>query len=118
MPTVEAGRVEEFEPGKFRIVEARGHEIGVIRLEDGSFHAVRNYCPHKGAPICKGIVGGTWPPTAPGELAFERAGEVLVCPWHGYEYDLRTGVELYQPEPTKLRKFKTEVRDGVVFVTV
>lgn len=113
---VEVGRADAFETGKFKFVTVGRHEIGVIRLADGSFHAMRNYCPHRGAPICRGIVGGTWPPSAPGELAFEKAGEVLICPWHGYEYDLRTGEELYQPEPTKLRKFATEVRDGRIFV--
>ena len=115
---IEVGRVDEFPIGQFRVFTIGRHEIGVIRLANGEFHAIRNHCPHKGAPICKGIVGGTWPPSAPGELAFARSGEVLICPWHGYEYDLRTGDELYQPEPTKLKKFPVEVRDGSVTVTL
>ena len=87
-------------------------------IVDGEFRAVRNACPHKGAPICRGIIGGTWPPSEPGELSYDRDGEVLVCPWHGYEYDLRTGTEMFQKTPTRLRLFPVTVRDGEVFVTV
>ena len=115
---VPVGRIEDFPVGRFRIVMAGGIEIGVVRLASGAVHAVRNRCPHKGAPICKGILGGTWPPSPVGELAFERDGEVLTCPWHGYEYDLDTGVELYQERPTRLRKYEVAVENGAVFVTV
>ena len=115
---VPVGRIEDFPVGKFRIVMADGIEIGVVRLASGAVHAVRNRCPHKGAPICKGILGGTWPPSRVGELAFERDGEVLTWPWHGYEFDLNTGLELYQERPTKLRKYEVAVENDAVFVTV
>ncbi len=115
---VEVGRVEDFVPGKFKIISVDDLEIGIVRLANGAYHAVRNRCPHKGAPICKGILGGTWPPSAVGELRFEREGEVLVCPWHGYEYDLETGLELFQERPTKLRKYEVTVETGSLFVHV
>ncbi len=115
---VEIGAVEDFPVGAFRILDIAGRSVGVIRLADGEIHALRNYCPHKGAPICRGTVGGTWPPSAPGELAYERAGEVVVCPWHGFEYDIRTGIELYQAAPTRVRKFPVAVADGRVCVTI
>jgi nitrite reductase/ring-hydroxylating ferredoxin subunit len=115
---VAVGRLEDFPTGKFKIVDAGDVEIGILRLASGALHAVRNRCPHKGAPICKGILGGTWPPAAVGELAFERDGEVLVCPWHGYEFDLGTGLELYQERPTRLRKYETAVEDGHVVVVL
>lgn len=113
---IAVGAVDEFPVGKFKILMAGAVEIGVVRLSSGAVHAVRNRCPHKGAPICKGIVGGTWPPSRVGELAFERDGEVLVCPWHGYEFDLNTGLELYQDRPTRLRKYETAVEDGQIVV--
>jgi nitrite reductase (NADH) small subunit len=115
---VTLGPVEDFPVGKFKIVMAGDVEIGIVRLGTGVLHAVRNRCPHKGAPICKGILGGTWPPSRVGELAFEREGEVLVCPWHGYEFDLNTGLELYQDRPTRLRKYNAAVEDGQVIVTL
>jgi nitrite reductase (NADH) small subunit len=112
------GRVDEFPVGKFRIVAIADVEIGIVRLANGEIHAVRNRCPHKGAPICKGIIGGTWPPSQVGKLDFVRDGEVLICPWHGYEYDLKTGVELYHEHPTKLRKYQISVEADAVIVTV
>ncbi len=115
---IAAGPVERFTEGKFIVVQAGRQSLGIIRLRGGTLKAVRNRCPHKGAPICRGIVGGTWPPSAPGDLQYDRDGEVLVCPWHGYEYDLNDGVELYQDVPTRLRFFPVAVRDGMVFVTV
>ena len=115
---VAVGAVETFAIGTFVTTTIGETPVGIIRLHSGQWRAVRNLCPHKGAPICRGIVGGTWAPSAPGELAFERDGEVLVCPWHGFEYDLETGVELYQNTPTRLRLYPVAVRDGQVFVTV
>jgi nitrite reductase (NADH) small subunit len=115
---VAVGPENRFISGRFMIVDAGRHSIGIIRLHDGELKAVRNWCPHKGAPICRGIVGGTWPPSQPGELQFDRDGEVLVCPWHGFEFDLKDGQELYQERPTHLSFFPVSVRDGTVYVTV
>jgi nitrite reductase/ring-hydroxylating ferredoxin subunit len=112
------GPVETFTTGKFVVTTVNDTEIGIVRLASDEFRAVRNWCPHKGAPICRGIVGGTWPPSPPGELAYDRAGKVLVCPWHGFEYDLDTGRELFQAVPTRLRLYPVSVRDNHVYVTV
>lgn len=115
---VAAGPNERFKEGEFVIINAGKHSVGIIRLRGGELKAVRNRCPHKSAPICRGIVGGTWPPSQPGELRFDRDGEVLVCPWHGFEYDLQDGREMYRDMPTRLRFFAVAVRDGTVYVTV
>ncbi len=115
---VTVGKADEFPVGKFRIVEIDGREIGITRLASGEFRAVRNHCPHKGAPVCKGIVGGTWLPCGVGEMVYGHDGEVLVCPWHGYEFDLNTGVELYQKDPNKLLMYPAIVENGSVVVTL
>lgn len=112
------GNAADFVVGAFKIVEVDGREIGITRLKDGGLRAVRNHCPHKGAPVCKGIIGGTWLPSAPGELVFARDGEVLVCPWHGYEFDLNTGEELFQENSSKLLMYPVAERDGTVVVTI
>jgi nitrite reductase/ring-hydroxylating ferredoxin subunit len=115
---VPVGAAEEFVVGKFRILTVGAREIGVIRLPGGTFRAVLNRCPHKGAPICRGQVGGTWPPSRPRELDFAREGEILVCPWHGFEYDLVTGEELCRDRPTRLRMYETCVEDGLLMVAL
>src|ERR1700730_424530 len=115
---INVGQVDEFLVGKCRIMKIGDIEIGVVRLASGELHAVRNRCPPRAAPICKGIVAGTWPPSPVGGLDFERDGEVLVCPWHGYEYDIKTGIELYPERPTRLGKFEITVEEGSLIVTV
>ena len=115
---VRVGSAADFTAGTFTIVEVDGREIGITRLKDGALRAVRNHCPHKGAPVCRGIVGGTWLPSQPGELVYGRDGEVLVCPWHGFEFDLKTGEELFQPECTKLLMYPVSERDGSVVVLI
>ena len=115
---IEVGRVDDFRAGAFTLVEIKGREYGVIRLPNGEFRTIRNACPHKAAPICAGIVGGTMLPSEPGELRFAMDGEVVVCPWHGYEFDLNDGRELFVDGPQKLRLFPTTVRDGAVYVTL
>jgi 3-phenylpropionate/trans-cinnamate dioxygenase ferredoxin subunit len=53
-----------------------------------------------------------------GELVYGRDGEILVCPWHGYEFDLMTGEQVYQGEKNKLLMYSASVRDGEVVVTL
>ncbi len=67
-----------------------GREIGVVRdPTTGELHAVRNRCPHSGAPLCLGTVVDR-STGKPGR--YEQSGRpVLRCPWHGWEYDLETG---------------------------
>jgi nitrite reductase/ring-hydroxylating ferredoxin subunit len=108
--------IDEVPVGSFRLVQVNGREIGVVRLPDGECRAVLNRCPHRAAPICRGAIGGTWPPCQPGELAFARDGEVVVCPWHGWEFDLRTGNELFQAAPTRLRMYDVAVERGRVLI--
>jgi nitrite reductase (NADH) small subunit len=115
---VDAGPSEAIVPGRFTMVTAGTRKIGVTRLPDGELRAIRDRCPHKAASICQGILGGTWLPSEPGELNYAREGEIVACPWHGYEYDLVTGAELFWPGAPGLRLYPTEEADGRVFVIV
>ncbi len=89
-------KAAEFPVGSRKIVKVRGREIGVFHTVAGLF-AVRNSCPHQAAPLCLGTVTGTTLPSLPGEYVWGKEGEVLRCPWHGWEFDLTTGVGLYDP---------------------
>jgi nitrite reductase/ring-hydroxylating ferredoxin subunit len=112
------GGADEFPVGRFKIVQVDGREIGIARLANGEFRAVRNVCPHKGAPVCRGFISGTSLPCAPGELVYGNDGAVLVCPWHGYEFDLNTGALLYQEDPSRLLMYPAQLQDGKVVVTI
>lgn len=115
---VDAGPSGGIVTGRFTMITAGTRHIGVTRLRNGEVRAIRDRCPHKAASICKGILAGTWLPSKPGELTYEREGEIVACPWHGYEYDLVTGAELFWPGAPGLRLYPTEEVDGRVYVIV
>jgi nitrite reductase/ring-hydroxylating ferredoxin subunit len=86
------------------IVRVGGREIGVVAA-NGELRAIRNRCPHHGAPLCLGTVrqreGGL-----PGSYTPSNR-TVLRCPWHGWEFDLDTGS---CPEDPSMRVATYEVR--------
>ncbi len=102
------GRVSELPPGSRKIVEIAGRSIGVFNV-DGEFYALRNVCPHQGAPLCQGSVGGTAAASAPGEYVWEREGEILRCPWHGWEFDITTGRSVFNPHRMRVKRFDVTV---------
>ena len=108
--------LDEIPPGSRKLVEVEGRSIGVFNIH-GQFVAVLNVCPHELAPVCRGRVSGTTLPSAPGEFCWGREGEILACPWHGWEFDLLTGRALAD-EKKRLRLFPVSVEEGTIFVTL
>jgi len=96
--------VAEIPPGARKIVEVAGRSIGVFNL-DGEFFALRNRCPHQGGPLCAGTLGGLIVASGPGEYHYSRAGEILRCPWHGWEFDIRTGQSWFEPARVRVRSY-------------
>ncbi len=74
-------------------------EIAIFNL-NGRFLTIENACPHKGGPLCDGIVTGT----------------AVVCPLHGRRFDLETGMPIRAAEPSCLVVFPTRVHNGIVEV--
>lgn len=112
-----AGTALAEEPPIFTIVDVEGHSIGIARV-NGTLHAVRNECPHNGAPLCRGTVSGTYQPGPP--LAFEPSrleGRIVACPWHGRQFDIVTGQALHDPAVSVLT-YEVWEQDGGVFVRV
>ncbi|WP_375425676.1 Rieske (2Fe-2S) protein [uncultured Friedmanniella sp.] len=97
------------------LVHLGGLEIGLFRVR-GEVRAWRNHCPHLAAPVCRGRVTGTLLPSAVYAYEPGRDGEVLQCPWHGWEFDLVTGRHLVTGSRSRLRGYPVEVRDGGVYV--
>jgi nitrite reductase/ring-hydroxylating ferredoxin subunit len=132
MATYTVARVSEIPPGHRKIVELGGRSIGVFNV-GGHFHALRNQCPHQGGPLCQGSIQGTAAASSPGEYRWEREGEILRCPWHGWEFDITSGRSVFNPHKVRVRrydvtlrlddedeegveKYAVSVRDGVVLV--
>lgn len=106
------GRVSSVAPGERRIVEADGRSIGVFNV-DGAFYALRNSCPHQAAPLCLGSIKGMTMPSKPGEYIWAREGEILRCPWHGWEFDITTGRSIFNPHRTRVKAYDVTIeRDG------
>ena len=81
---------DEIPPGGRLIVEVAGRSIGVFNI-GGEYLAVRNRCPHQGGPLCEGVQLGALHSSSPGEYEYDRPHEIIRCPWHAWEFDLRTG---------------------------
>jgi nitrite reductase (NADH) small subunit len=112
-----AGALADFELDRFRIVAAGEREIGVVRTVAG-FFAVRNSCPHQQAPLCAGQVGGTMLPSAPEEREYGMDGEVLRCPWHGWEFHMADGHALFGTSRKRAVTYAVEVDGDAVYVVV
>lgn len=107
--------VAEIPPGSRKIVSVRGREIGVFN-HGGEYFALLNRCPHQGGELCKGTLIGLVTSQQPGEFEWSRAGEMLKCPWHGWEYDIRTGQSWCDPNDTKVRAYDVTVEPGEALV--
>ena len=104
--------VDELPPGTRKIVDVAGRQVGVFNI-DGEFFALLNRCPHQGGPLCEGRLAGQLEVAAPGEaFSYTRAGEILRCPWHSWEYDIRTGQSWFNPARVRVRAYEVDVAPG------
>jgi nitrite reductase (NADH) small subunit len=106
--------IDEIPIGERKIVDIDGRSIGIFNV-NGTFVAVLNVCPHELAPVCMGRVRGTTVASMPGEYRWGREGEILACPWHGWEFDLISGRALADKHK-RLRLYPVTVRDKTVYV--
>ena len=109
MPRHVVATTDEIGPGQRKIVEIEGRSIGVFNVE-GRYYAIRNQCPHAGAKLCEGVLSGLVTSGAPGDYTYLRNGEILRCPWHGWEFDLTTGRSWFDPARTRVRSYEATVR--------
>ena len=107
--------VAEIPPGGRKLVSVRGRPIAIFNLQ-GGFYGLLNRCPHQGGPMCEGILTGLIESSQPGEYRYSRKGEILRCPWHGWEFDIRTGQSWCDPEKVNLRLYPIEVAPGQTVV--
>jgi nitrite reductase/ring-hydroxylating ferredoxin subunit len=109
----------EMKDGDRRIVTAGPREIGVF-FKDGAFYAYSNICLHQGGPACEGVlIANVVDIVNPTDRTYE--GQTFgdethfVCPWHGYEYDIKTG-ECVGDRKQKLRRFEVVTRGDDIYV--
>ncbi|HET8634510.1 MAG TPA: Rieske (2Fe-2S) protein [Gemmatimonadales bacterium] len=111
MPRHVVAAANEIAPGGVKIVAVAGREIGVFNV-DGEFFALINRCPHEGAALCRGRIVGRFESPRPGEYRLTHRGQMLRCPWHGWEFDIRTGQSWCHPDSVKARTYDVTVVPG------
>jgi 3-phenylpropionate/trans-cinnamate dioxygenase ferredoxin subunit len=111
------GSVDEWQPGDRRRVDVGGRAICVVRTTDAYF-AINDTCPHYGASLSLGTVGGTMLPSAPQSYEYGMEEGVIRCPWHGWEFELETGAALFNPDGMSVRTYPVRVVDDRVVVDI
>ena len=72
---IKVAEVSELKPGQGKVVTVGEKELALFNIE-GRFYAVDNICPHRGGPLGEGMLEGS----------------VVTCPWHGWKFDVTTGI--------------------------
>lgn len=97
-------RAVELPTGERKIIEIDGRSIGVFNVA-GEFFALRNLCPHQFAPLCLGKITGYCAPSRVGEYNWKRVGEIIRCPWHAWEFDIKTGRSVFNPHKVRTKSY-------------
>jgi nitrite reductase/ring-hydroxylating ferredoxin subunit len=102
-------------PGTRKLVTIKGRPIAIFNL-GGDFFGMFNRCPHQGGSLCEGAVTGLVESSAPGRYSYSRKGEIIRCPWHGWEFDVRTGQSYCDPKRFRARAYPVNVEPGSAVV--
>ena len=107
--------VRDIPPGGRGLFEIGGRTIVVFNLK-GEFFALLNRCPHSGGPLAQGRLTGLVQSDEPGRYKYSRRGEILRCPWHSWEFDIRTGKSWCDPSRVRARTYAVSVESGASLV--
>jgi len=102
------GKAEEIPPGSRKIVRVAGRSIGVFNVA-GEYYAIRNRCPHQGAPLCEGKLWGALKSDVPGSFEYNSTKDILACVQHGWEFSVRTGQSWCDPKRLRVRSYQIDV---------
>jgi 3-phenylpropionate/trans-cinnamate dioxygenase ferredoxin subunit len=102
------GSADEIPPGGRKLVTVAGRSIGVFNV-GGEFFALRNRCPHQGGALCEGKLWGVLNADVPGAFQYSPSREILTCPWHGWEFHVRTGHSWCDPQHLRVPRYDVSV---------
>ena len=98
MEPVTVAKVHDLNPGDSKVIVVAGRPLALFNV-DGTFYALDNTCLHRGGPVGEGFLDGA----------------VETCPWHGWQYDVRTGQSFMNPM-ARLRTYHVVVEGDDVKV--
>jgi nitrite reductase/ring-hydroxylating ferredoxin subunit len=112
---LDVAAMDELVEAKPKIVTVAGREIGIVRWRDEVF-ALRNICPHQFGPVCGGYAMPMLTSDMAGTIDVDEDRLVVVCPWHNWEFDARTGHAAWADAPYKLKTYPVKLESGRVYV--
>ncbi len=95
---IKVGEVDDLKPGQGKLVQVDGRDIALFNV-NGADYAVDAICPHEGGPLHEGDVDG----------------ETIVCPWHGYDFNVKTG-ECSVDSELRVTTFVVKTEGNDVFI--
>lgn len=102
---------DEIPIGGRKLVEIKGRPIAVFNVK-GEYFALYDKCPHEGGSLCQGKLTSLVDSSGPGDYRVSREGEIVRCPWHGWEFDVRTGKSYCDPVRLRVRNYAVTVEPG------
>jgi nitrite reductase/ring-hydroxylating ferredoxin subunit len=93
--------VADLPPGTMKVVEVEGRDLVLVNA-DGLLYALDNRCPHLGGPLNRGRI----------------EGRVVICPWHGWQWDAKSGRAVWPAVDWRAVSYPVVVEDGQVLVRV
>lgn len=108
MPRHIVATAKEIPEGGRKLVTIGNRPIAVFHT-NGEYFALYDKCPHEGGSLCAGKLTGLVQSDGPGDYRLERKGEIVRCPWHGWEFDLRTGQSYCDPRRFRVRSYDAGV---------
>ena len=97
---IKVASTSDLKPGENKVVEANGEQVALFNV-DGEFFAISNTCLHRGGPLGEGFL----------------EGDVVTCPWHGWKFNVKTGVSPVMPT-AKVATYQVKVEGNDVLVAV
>ena len=98
---VKIAETKDLTPGQAAAFDVEGHKIALFNVE-GTFYAVGDTCTHRGGPLSEGSVGGT----------------TVTCPWHGADFDLKTGAVMRPPARQGVPSYRVVIDGGDVKIEI
>ncbi len=108
-------RAQDIAPGQRKLVTVDGRGVVVFNLK-GDYYALSATCPHRGGNLADGVITGLVESDSPGDYHYSRGGEIIRCPWHQWEFDIKTGRSWCDPRRLRLMKFNVAVEPGTKLV--
>ncbi|MDZ7361371.1 MAG: non-heme iron oxygenase ferredoxin subunit [candidate division KSB1 bacterium] len=98
---IKVASTDEIAPGAAKQVEVNDKSIALFNL-DGNYYAIDNTCTHRGGPLAEGFV----------------EGEEVTCPWHGAQFNIKTGAVVGPPAVQNVARYNVRVQGNDIEVEI